>query len=559
MIIRALSLAFCDTFADLVTMHGKRMVKRWIKTKIHGGKARPHFALMPALRGSHYNMIVDDNKPRQGTLYIQRHDASHLHHDISIVDKDGTELFRGAVSKTKLNQLFPKTGGKSAFARQPQHTSGKFGYDFTGTIERGYGKGRQDVVFREPIEILRTKSDTVRFNLYKSDTSQGLEGSYAFVKGQDVSERGPGLWIVTHANISRPDFKGKNDFRTITNTKGSQELPEGARQLQEQLQRDGIKYTVEVKADGGANMFELGKKENRIWSWREGKRSPTIFLHNKFPNLRDDIHPEFHRTMGRGELVYVPGRLARGIQFPGVGREHPNMIAKFSLIGDPMRSRLEQKIAGGTSAMMMYDLQRFKGKLVNKMTYGEKMVMMDEISSYYRHYYSPKRWTDVAEAWDYVVTKRGGEGLVVKLVDEPTPDQNFGKFPAWWKIKAADTHDLRIIDWEPLVRKTGEVDRSRVGVLVVENGKRRSEVGSGFTDYERQWYAKHMDEVIKHDSIIKVKAHRVTDSGGLHGPVYRGVHVNKSDGPVLELGLEQSADALGTSPYQLKSAAGWRK
>ena len=97
-----------------------------------------------------------------------------------------------------------------------------------------------------------------------------------------------------------------------------------------------------------------------------------------------------------------------------------------------------------------------------------------------------------------------------------------------------------------------------MGVLIVKNEDIHTEVGTGFTEFERKWFAEHIDEVIENDSVIKVKAHRQTEGGSLHGPVYLGVHAEKSEGPILELGLYETADALDASPFQLKAANGWR-
>ena len=92
-----------------------------------------------------------------------------------------------------------------------------------------------------------------------------------------------------------------------------------------------------------------------------------------------------------------------------------------------------------------------------------------------------------------------------------------------------------------------------MGVLVVENGEIHSEVGTGFTQFQRKWFAEHIDEVIESESIVKIKAHRITESGSLHGPVFLEPHYSKSNGPILELALYDSADSFECSPYALKS------
>lgn len=557
----ALGLTAIDVGVELFHVFVDPWIRNQIRSAIHmaaGTAMKVKSKRKPAVRMSEYNEIPENIKPRIGKLYIQRHEASHLHHDVSIVDTDGVELFRGAVSKSDINKLFPTQGVvRTSFARQPQHSKGLYGYNWSGVIKEGYGKGTQTVVFKEPIEIIKTHGKgEIIFNIYKSDTNKNIVGKFALIDMKNGKDK---TWICSRMKPEEPKIKGKNEFKLISNESGTN-IPTKALELEEKLIREKQDYVVESKIDGGANLISFGDTENKLYSWRDGKKDKTIYLQDKFPEIRNDVHKEWNRTVCRGELVYVPNRkIHSGVFFEQYGFEHPNLLAKFSIISNPLRSRYEQKIGKGQSAIVIYDVAKVRGKTTSKLTYREKLAIMESIAGDYDRVFVPKRFNSVSDGWRQVVVKRNGEGLIIKLLDEVTPDPQFNpEAQAWWKVKKTDAHDLKIVGWKPIVRKNGDVDKSQMGVLVVENAEIHSEVGTGFTEYQRKWFAAHADEVIDYDSVIKVKAHHVTDNGSLHGPVYMGVHSEKSEGPIIELGLYETADAIDASPYQLKSAQGWR-
>ena len=557
----AIGLTAIDLGVELFHVFVDPWIKNQIRSALHmhcgpALKIKSKKKKPAAVKQSNYNEIPENAKPRVGKLYIQRHEASHLHHDVSIVDADGIELFRGAVSKDQITRLFPIGDTiRTSFARQPQHSKGLYGYNWSGEIKEGYGKGIQTVVFKEDIEIHKShvKGEIV-FSVYKSDTNKVITGKFALIDMKKDQ-----AWICSRMKPEEPTIKGKNEFKLISNESGSK-TPTKALELESKLAGEGKAFTIETKIDGGANLIEFNKAGNKIYSWRDGKREKTIFLQDKFPEIRDDIHPEFNGTIARGELIWVPNRkLTPGFIFKDYGFEHPNLLAKFSLINNPIKSRYEQKVCKGQAAIVIYDLAKQNGRSCKNLTYREKLKIMEQIAHEHKRVFVPKRFDSVEDGWNNVVVKRGGEGLIIKLLDEVTPDPQFNPdAQAWWKVKKTDSHDLKIVGWKPLVRKSGQVDKSQMGVLVVENGEIHTEVGSGFTEYQREWFAAHADEVIDNDSVIKVKAHRQTEGGSLHGPVYLGVHNEKSEGPILELGLYETADALDTSPYALKTAAGWK-
>jgi ATP-dependent DNA ligase len=184
--------------------------------------------------------------------------------------------------------------------------------------------------------------------------------------------------------------------------------------------------------------------------------------------------------------------------------------------------------------------------------------MADELSKTYSFLYTPRQWHDAQEAWDTVVTKEGREGLVRKRLSSPTPypGSDGEKF---LKIKQQDFLDARVVGMVSLVRKSGEEDPAMMGALLVRAGKSTFEVGTGFSNFEREWFMKNRDGVIQNDSWIKVKhnpksEHRTSP----HGGVYSGVHAGKTEGVLSELSLDEYTNNDNDFKYAVKASQGWK-
>lgn len=478
-----------------------------------------------AIKGDYYNLIPNNQKPRIGKLYVQRHQASHDHFDISIVDSGERELFRGAVSKRDISKIFP-TKSPTAFARQPQHRSGRFGYDWSGEIKNGYGKGIQTLLVEEPIEIMRTNSDKISFNIYSNE----MFGEYSLIRGNSPKQ-GPGLWMCVRRILKEPAIKGKNDYSLVSNQREDGRMPDITK-MEKKIA--GRPISIEIKADGGANLMEFGEKENHIWSWRDGKKSPTIWLHHKFPEIRDDVHQDLQGTIVRGELVYSKYGTGELPIYRAIGKEHPGLVARFSIIKNPLESRIEQAKIGGNAGFIIYDIERYNNKSIPELSYNDKYRLAVDIAKKSKYIYVPKRYNSIKEGWSDV-TKNNAEGLIIKLLDEPSPKNGVGE--NWFKMKQQDFFDARIVGWKPLIRKNGEVDNTRVGKLVCKMPKGEVGVGTGLTDFERLWYAKNIKKILSDRSIIKIKGQRESSNGSIFAPVYKGPHLDKSNGVLTELAL----------------------
>ncbi len=97
---------------------------------------------------------------------------------------------------------------------------------------------------------------------------------------------------------------------------------------------------------------------------------------------------------------------------------------------------------------------------------------------------------EMVNKWFKYYVKEGYEGVMVKEMDIP---YNWGRGKGWYKYKKVDFDDAEIIGFEP---GTGRLKGS-LGALVVRfRDGRVTEVGTGFTDEERDQIWKNKEKYI---------------------------------------------------------------
>lgn len=241
-----------------------------------------------------------------------------------------------------------------------------------------------------------------------------------------------------------------------------------------------------------------------------------------------------YRPAGAESLVWLSGRLNSGV-----------WTARSGLSGSNRRQ--------GEACLVVFDIETWKGKDVRSLPYGEKLDMMDELAAAYPFIMVPRRYSNEYDAWYNLVQHEGREGYVAKDIMQPSPYCDSTTY--WRKVKYRDTLDAKVVNIYPLVEKSGRVDHSRMGKLeVVDQHGRRFKVGSGYSDFQREWFAQHSEEVIADESVIKVRHDpKLEVRKGVHAPVYEGVHTGKSEGVITELSIYEYADGDKNQVYAMKA------
>lgn len=108
------------------------------------------------------------------TMSVQQHDAVKAgpHWDLRLIDPDTNHAHSWAIPKAK----FPEAGGKPLLAIQtPTHTSSyalTFGESGPAQIHTGYGRGSVEIKHKEPISILSSKPDSLKFERTVGDAKK---------------------------------------------------------------------------------------------------------------------------------------------------------------------------------------------------------------------------------------------------------------------------------------------------------------------------------------------------------------------------------------------------
>jgi ATP-dependent DNA ligase len=202
---------------------------------------------------------------------------------------------------------------------------------------------------------------------------------------------------------------------------------------------------------------------------------------------------------------------------------------------------------------------------VSHLPYHERRRLLesviDEIRPFNKNWHTVeamKPGQDPTEFYNRIINDPRGlpwsEGIVVKNRFAPEGE-------LWTKIKRHDLLDLEILP-DGFAEGHGKY-AGTLGALTVMDPKTGSigEVGSGFSDYERDWIWQHQDSL--NGAVIKVKVMEETGKS-FRAPVFHSFHEGKGN---TEAGLIMYAESLaGLDPeeimrtkYKLISSAGWKR
>lgn len=148
----------------------------------------------PGISMSRATHPLPEAKDKTWTMAIQAHDArkAGMHWDLRLVDPDTTHAHSWAVPKSKL----PSPGEPPILAvRTPTHTAQyalHFGSKGPKEIQQGYGRGMVEIVHKEPVTVLSSQPDKVKFERKVN----GLPQQYILFQAKGPS------WLIK--NITKP-------------------------------------------------------------------------------------------------------------------------------------------------------------------------------------------------------------------------------------------------------------------------------------------------------------------------------------------------------------------
>jgi len=253
-------------------------------------------------------------------------------------------------------------------------------------------------------------------------------------------------------------------------------------------------YFIEPKYDGLRAIASVKGKSVTILS-RNGKEFTSV----------DHLKPDLIRV-AQGREMFFDGELVNGnfnSSSSAVRRKDETNTGTRFFIFD----RLELDEWGGSTreyshrrSLLEKDLGDYSGDFLQLVP-----VIRSLPEDFMRHY---NRFLDL-----------GYEGAMVK---DPQGTYQFKKHRNWVKIKPVNDLDLKV---ESLVQGEGKYS-GMLGAVIVKNGTKRVNVGSGFSDEERRifWDNPHL---IK-GKIIEVQFHEQTPEGSLRHPRFVKVREDKT-------------------------------
>jgi len=457
------------------------------------------------------------SSPVTAKYVVQLHEAKRAgpHYDLRLMIKGRGISF--AIPKHRM----PEVGENLLAVLQPDHIEEYF--DFEGTIPDGQkGAGSVEIIAAGEVDILNCDEGKLVFEIPDGPvsgryvvimTGGGPRGDHAIVRSFPP--------VIEQAVKPQVRLFGKR----------SEDYFSKAVQAQE----DG--HVLEEKVDGACAGWWVDKEGRAELSGprlskRDGK--PIRYTH-KLPKLRADLaKANLKNQSGQGELWH---------------RRGPNFVAAV-LNSSPTRARhLQHKY--GPVRLKLYNLDE-------EVPYNERYQRLKQISRAAGptvevvKQFAPKNAAlavTFAE-WCRIDPKTPRDGFVAK-----DPD---GLDTVWRKGKPTDSVDTPIIGFK---EGSGRCTGSLGSLLVQSSGGKTVSIGTGFTDFQRDWIWAHRDELV--GDIVSVKFHeRANTDLSNTGGRFDGFHAGKSEAG-LKMYAEALADGTDKTPEEIKyaliSAAGWRR
>jgi hypothetical protein len=439
---------------------------------------------------------VHHEKPEVWDMSLQRHMAERAgeHLDLRLIDKNDI-AHSWAIPAAKL----PAPGEKVLAIRQPRHTKEYSARKGTFEIGEGYGKGTVQSSGLIPVEVVRSQPGHIRFNTYG--------GNKEGVQEYNLIETPKGTLLHNITSTAESGVRGQGGY-PIPNVK-----PDYKEIQTSEVKFDDPNEVHQAKLDGSHITAHLRQdRPVKFFSYRPTERASGVLEHtHKLPDYRElKAPPGLAGTVLRGELVGVD---------KNTGKALPAEVTGGLLNATVWNSREKQEVLGAELRPYIFDVVRYKGKLMEQAPYSEKLKVLEEVQSKIPRLAIPPMARSSDEKVDLFSQIQSGkhpltnEGVVVWKLDSPRPT----------KAKFRPDVDAEVVGVTPGQGKhTG-----RVGALRVRLPGREAitNVGTGLSDALRTEIAK--DPSLFIGRVAKVRTQQVFPSGRLRAPSFSEWHIEK--------------------------------
>jgi hypothetical protein len=416
---------------------------------------------------------------------VQRHEADRAgpHYDVRFGTKDV-----GLLSWATKKEL-PKPGERIALFQQPVHD---YDYkDFTGVIEKGYGKG--SVKLHESGQLLVTKVNDDAIHLTTAHTR--YPERLVFIKPKDGSKQ----WLLVNSTPSEPLTFEKEHFVSVK--------PENGLEVLQSLPRGSV---VQPKVDGASVLVQLHKDKLDVFSWRVSKETGRPIVHTErifHGHAGLDVPKEYVGSVLWAELYGVKD-----------GRVIPPQALGGLLNSGVAKSIAEQKANDIQLKHMLFGVKSIKGKTTETMPLEERQKFLEAIAKHLpanKFELAEEARTPAAAVKLYKQIQSGKHPLTVEGVVIHSPHRK----PV--KIKLVEEKDVYITGTFP---GEGKFKNSIGGFTygLSPDGKTVGRVGTGFSDAFRKEVAQTPENYIGRTA--KIRAQSQLPSGAYRVPALVAVH-----------------------------------
>ncbi|MHA1747146.1 MAG: DNA polymerase ligase N-terminal domain-containing protein [Promethearchaeota archaeon] len=430
--------------------------------------------------------------PEQALTYwsftLHEHWATKRHFDLRLCD--GQKAYSWV-----LPQGFPDVGSYKRVdaIRQGDHTPEYM--TFEGEITEGYGKGKVKIADYSPkmaIIHVGNNPQTIKFALLHH--SNALE--FVLV---DVSNGGI-YWKLQ-------EITPKYDDLGLFKDKYKEKRPDS---IDAYL---GENWAFSRKIDGAHACFDFDKRIIHIYSVRKSKVIVEAMQYTYHSPLQIVAPiPELEKTRIHGEwfLVDETGKSVSVNKISGILNSKP-LKALQTIVNEGLQVRF-----------YMFDVEKFKGKNVQKAIWAEKIDMLKQINEltpswfmFPEYFYSPedKRYLlNLLESGKDPLTSEGVVAINIDTNETPV------------KIKFRPEFDVYIREIVGTV-KGGKKTAGYFTWSWTPDGEIKGHVGTGLSDEVRDDMFKHPRKYI--GRVAVVRAMSKTDSGALRAPALVRFHTDK--------------------------------